>query len=675
MTGGGCVIWDLEGICNSASAGFISSLVVGVEISFQQKIGIGSLSTMTGLADYYKTLLGIDLNQFVGYEIVEIDDSPATSYMIDWSDKNCGGYKDLGARFNMGLGLFVSRAANRVAVPDNSTIKYKLEKDGDVKVLEIPFVGTSSVKYLNDSKFYESCLRVDSAADVLKSQGIPTRKTHLYNVDPHFEKRELPLKSTVQGTFSVNNILNGDMIKYYELTSNQDSSILIGVIVIEIFSPKSIQQFSRDFQTSLYLAKLHKAKKIILDVTNNGGGYICLGYAFSRYFFPKQFSNQYESLFARTDMIASELGKELAQKGSESPQLDTIWMPHFWRDDSGKVYNDDSWFTNQHTFSRGGVDHAYTSIIKDNGCSEMFDDFIFTGDDLLDYSSDDLIILSNGRCASTCAMFTFQLQQFKKAKTVVVGGVHNTQQQIGQLPGGQVCEQPNLVLNIEEYNMTQSEHAPKLLPTTSRLRFAIREAYAWADSQLNSLEFSFLPSDFRLDYSKESAMDPTKVWIDTLQFFDKCAPWQTQTCQITNGIGMKSCNSGTYSSECKLISCNDGFGIANGNDFCTPCPLGTFTKGTVCEQCTNKPVNSHYLNNTQQICEYQCDLGFEIDNTGTKCVESEYESVQKPILSFLVALCVIAIIVAFLSIVANSVLGFKLYQTRKENQQETMQLM
>lgn len=640
-----------------------------------QKIGIASLNNASGIVNYYQQL-GFDLNSYVGSEIKEIDGELALNYMINWANQYSGGYKDPGARFNVAISnLFMTRSLNRSPIPSKPTVTYVLSRDGAADVtLELPWVGSSLMSYNSSVDFYQSCLSSPSSQHTTRTTLtqqplIEAKRQKLLH--PLQELRTSPLLShTVQTEHKVVNRLTGDQVSYFEIDGQ------VGVITIDSFVPQSEVAFAKDFQMSMYMAKLNKIPKLIIDVTNNGGGEECLGYALIKYLYSSTFSQNFATLFARTDMIATELGRALALKGASQlgPNDDSIWNPTTWRDMNGVTYSDASWYTVQHNYTRGGNNapsHAYTSILKENYCQSSFDNYYFTGEDLLNYSPDNIILLSNGRCASTCALFTRHLQESKKAKTVVVGGVHRQSQQIAQVPGGQVYEFEDLLADIQTLKIN-SDLAPSPLPVKSRLRFAIREAYAWSEPDLKPLEFFFEGSDFRLDYSKESAVDRSKVWIDTLQFFDICATWQTKSCEIPNGSGQQSCVGGKYATQCQLVACAPGFGVATTDSSCQPCPIGHYkgTDGTTCLACTNKPSsdNSRYTNSsTSNNCPFECVEGFVLDSVNNVCVESQNLTIGKVLFGFIVTLCILFLLFACLLLGSTIFLFVKNYRNRMAN--------
>ncbi|KAL9649024.1 hypothetical protein ABK040_008401 [Willaertia magna] len=579
-----------------------------------QKIGIASLNNATFL--YYKEKLNLDFSSFVNSEIISIDGENALQHLINFANVNIGGYKDLGTRFNAAITSgFTTRTTSRIGIPENEIVTYVIRKsDGSEVTIEVPWVGISVRDYASQESFYSSCFKANQFAFKKYSKLHP-----LHEPSPFEETVKVNERAS---NLNVTTVLIGDTVSYYRVGDQ------VSVITIDSFVPNSNAQFAKDFQLSLYLAKLSKTSRLIIDVTNNGGGDECLGYALIKYLFPADFAQNYETLFANTDMIATDIGLELAQAGAKrNDNQDSIWYPATWRSTTGGTFSDASWYSNTIEHTRGGSESKYTSLLKEGYCQPEFDDYNFGDGSNQIYSSDNIIILSNGRCASTCALFSRHLQESFKVKTVVVGGLLNTKQQIAQVPGGQVYEFEELRQDIVFYGLDGSPNAPPALPTDSRFRFAIREAYSWTNNHTDTpLEFFFEPSDFRLMYTKESAVDRTKVWIDTMQFFDVCAEWETKPCAIGNGYGVQRCgNNGKYQPGCVAVKCNTGYGLSANDNSCNPCLTGTYQSedGITCLPCTNKPEqHASYTNSTgltSNTCPFVCDEGYAFTAQGT-CV-------------------------------------------------------
>jgi len=625
----------------------------------QQVISIASVNEP--LAYFLQTEFGIDVRQYIGDQVVQIDDQEAVQSLIQFSNTSVGGYKDLGTRFNVAIsGLFMSRQQNRNGMPTKESMTYVLKKsDGSQVTIDLPWIGVSQVNYTDANDFHSSCM---SQLNVHQGFASPAEQKR-YEVDnwDHLKHIEA-VQAAANANNNIKQLVKGEKISYYEINGN------VGVITIADFGPSSIPQFAKDFQTSLYFAKLNKISNMIIDLTNNGGGEECLGYALVKYLYSNSFKEDYVTLFANSDMIQSDLGLELAKAGAQKQVSDNIWSPLHWRSTNGGVFRDESWYSKSVEHTRGGVSNKYTSFVKENYCASFFSPFYFDDGSLLNYPLDDIILISNGRCASTCALFSRHLQDSRKVKTVVVGGITGLHQQIAQVPGGQVYEFEELMDDINRYNLQSSPNAPSALLTKSRFRFTIREAYSWTKGHTNSpLEFFFEGSDFRLQYSEKSAVDPTQVWVDAIQFFTTCV--ESKECRVLNGVGYQECNTttGQYLQTCRTASCYPGYGIHMGA--CLSCSTGFYNNGSTleCQACTCKPAHSEFAPSTlltDDKCPYACISGYAL-SASNECVSisvpSGFVAIKKGLIAF-ISIAAIAFLVS--TIVLGAVSAFLYFRKR-----------
>lgn len=77
---------------------------------------------------------------------------------------------------------------------------------------------------------------------------------------------------------------------------------ITAILRISTFEPKNITTYITNIENALMYFENNNAKQIIIDVSQNRGGQICLGYAVFRYFFPN-----IDPIVGCYDMKASDL--------------------------------------------------------------------------------------------------------------------------------------------------------------------------------------------------------------------------------------------------------------------------------------------------------------------------------------------------------------------------------
>ncbi|KAJ3106469.1 hypothetical protein HDU97_006255 [Phlyctochytrium planicorne] len=169
-----------------------------------------------------------------------------------------------------------------------------------------------------------------------------------------------------------------------------------GIFVLSTFAPDL-----RDYGTGAFLARINKlgsvlatglttlknlgAKKLIVDTSSNGGGYVCLSAALVKYF-------KSESDIESFDIVQNDAGKALLKT------------------DSFKEYGS----SGSRSKTRGGVQGQYTNTFGP-GCPNSI-----PGSSPFDLN--DVVMLTDGFCGSACAMFTNSLKDDWGFRTYSYGG-------------------------------------------------------------------------------------------------------------------------------------------------------------------------------------------------------------------------------------------------------------
>ncbi|RIB16540.1 hypothetical protein C2G38_2189688 [Gigaspora rosea] len=124
------------------------------------------------------------------------------------------------------------------------------------------------------------------------------------------------------------------------------------------------------------------------------------------------------------------------------------------------------------------------------------------------WTSDDIIIITNGFCVDKCALLTLFLSKFYKVKTIAVGGLLDTPMSFSTNPGGSIT-------STNAFAYSAGDKTPDL-PEINALILTIREAYDFNNDNITTgvLEYLFKPADYRLYYNESNARDPSLLWVD-----------------------------------------------------------------------------------------------------------------------------------------------------------------
>jgi hypothetical protein len=292
----------------------------------------------------------------------------------------------------------------------------------------------------------------------------------------------------------------------------------------------------------------------VLDFRGNPGGFVELGFFIVHLLFPDTFPS------FNVDMVVTELSRELIfQASSKSVHeyfIDLSDIPPLTNVSSKesiarwaaatayRVTASASFFdifsyknpvTNEHfhtveefignnTYTRGGTPTRFTSKFVQRN-SERLSIFIelLSGDffDKHEWKSEDMVILSDGICGSSCALITQSMAIKNNVSTVAVGGYKDTPLSYASYPGAQVVMFDQLMAELDRAGLLQNEKLADLIPPQLLIRtnfvLTLKEPYDIVNKdnldQDDILEFVYKPAEHRYYFDEISARDPSVLWL------------------------------------------------------------------------------------------------------------------------------------------------------------------
>lgn len=152
------------------------------------------------------------------------------------------------------------------------------------------------------------------------------------------------------------------------------------------------------------------------------------------------------------------------------------------------------------------------------------------------YSPDDIVILTDGLCASACSIFHEAMTQMG-VKTVVVGGqpIIGPMQSVGGTRGARMYSSFDIDTDIASAAILNNSVTPLLPQDRLDLNFTINTASINLQDQIRPnyypLQFAFSPADCRIFYTMANHNNYTRLWLDAAQALwrnsGKCVPDST----------------------------------------------------------------------------------------------------------------------------------------------------
>ncbi|KAJ6240619.1 peptidase s41 family protein [Anaeramoeba flamelloides] len=546
----------------------------------------------------YKSAYGYDLNSYQDKVIKTIDSIPAWKYITEES-QDVWASKDINARLNEYLFFdFHEMPLAYENIPDEF-VELGIENE---KTTKFPIVGYSMFSYTNSSEFHKNCLKGvlsttrDFQKNIIRENAnsknlLPPKRilhekllTSLSATKQHDDQEEIPetqLKYSSQTETETktktktvteakteteienrieNKINSGELITifqkkygisfkiYNETNLKSNSETLHGIIRIYNFAPDNVQGFKYQIEQIYDYLYQHDVEYLVIDLRNNGGGIIDLGYQLFYYIFGTE---EYpDPKIGNYDFRHSDLHDEMFSKCELNEEClnekDNFFSPKYWLDANEKEFESNIWYFQGNNYTRGEKIHGYSSLVHEPV------DLSWENTNELYYKPEKVLVLSDGRCGSTCAVFAAKILENELAKTVTIGGKNDLSVKVSPIsfPGGEVEDNMFFLYQnylFSSYGITLKTIFPNFY-SDQQLTFAWREIYSMnnvgngkkdknviKNEEILPLEFTFLPSDYRIliwDLENDDAIIP-----ETISYFNYVPtpiPTPTPTHQINH---------------------------------------------------------------------------------------------------------------------------------------------
>jgi hypothetical protein len=316
----------------------------------------------------------------------------------------------------------------------------------------------------------------------------------------------------------------------------------VAVLAMASFEPSCGEQCFQDATRKfLVQAKKDGKTKLIIDVSANGGGIIMLGYEIFLELFPG--ITPFGGSRFRAHQAYDEMGIAYSAitandtRDPNSADSDYIGSPlnyrsdltldntpfQSWADKYGPhEYNDDQYTTPQ----RWNLNDSY--ITEYSGLTQMTGYGLASLD--ISYSKDDVVIMYDGTCASTCTIFSEFMRQQVGVQVIAMGGRPNDDiiQAVGGTKGANnwgwsdlmttaldlyARSDPAMRAQWQQGEMAQlNSYLPFKRTYDGNPQLNMRDAVREGDDSGVPLQFKYEPADCRLYYTADMMIDMGAMW-------------------------------------------------------------------------------------------------------------------------------------------------------------------
>ncbi|KAL0065781.1 hypothetical protein AAF712_007269 [Marasmius tenuissimus] len=332
-------------------------------------------------------------------------------------------------------------------------------------------------------------------------------------------KRLQPKGAIIDKAHTVNIVLPGpfrpklplvagssDVLKNYILPDGKT-----GVMFVGSFSPSGDTGFN-DFQADVVAAtgtfKAAGVTRLLIDVSNNSGGFVCLGQFLFQYLAGAKIG--YPGFV--TSIRGNELAKRLVAANIALGNDDTLsfYSAEQWAFLNGtRMSSSYNYIDPTQPFTINGVSDPTSQRFHDT-CETI--SFTQTVPDEPPFDPSNIAIVGNGNCASTCATFITLMNERLGTKIAVFGGRPGQNIEFKGMAGNQVLDWVDLDGDIKTAGLKNDPLAPPDLLVSANIRHNWRTAWSWLDEN-KPIAYLSEPPKFRFAYTHDTYNNPQNLWM------------------------------------------------------------------------------------------------------------------------------------------------------------------
>jgi hypothetical protein len=441
--------------------------------------------------DLYSTYYPeLDLNKILDKEVSLINGVEPTTEISEWGDTHETRSNNRGIRFNAAIRSYLYRNALSISVLPLSDLVLTMV-DGDV--FTIPWIAS----YKNGFGDISVC----TADTTSSSRFLETSQYYGHPQDVHLETPQLLNDDILHATRTDREVIvpstNPYFVSCFVQTVTSDDAVTaevskVLVMKVSSFSPDGyyLDAWS-EFLNSVEQCLSVDYDMIVVDVMQNGGGYVCLGLRLIE-LLVEDYENDHVQVQMNYDLPHSKLmDRYIEVVNAPNPYPYPQAVEQILDRSTQKPFPDGrSYYYPGRNVTQGGVVSWRTNYFSlDCTEAEAMPSNGFRPAKFM--PPEKLIILTDGTCGSTCASFTKIPQEHGKATFYGAGGLWDQGMDVSSFAGGFVCN-PDYLYNISVWS---NSTFPKFV-TDQRWQFGWA---TWYSSKLPSraIQFTVQDPDYR----------------------------------------------------------------------------------------------------------------------------------------------------------------------------------
>ncbi|KAK0452279.1 hypothetical protein EV421DRAFT_890075 [Armillaria borealis] len=287
-----------------------------------------------------------------------------------------------------------------------------------------------------------------------------------------------------------------------------------GVLALGSFSGNSYDVMMQGLLDGLLELRSKGAQRLVVDVMNNGGGYICVAHFLHRIIIgPRRTTEPQAGLntTARDPALARQVVQTIVDShGTVDPATMLLYNPLGWHNIRNEQFNiTDNWLVPPVAKVINRRSDAFSQTLGSE-CPPATEYPTPPPDKGL-FDGSQVVIVSNGRCASSCSLFSVTMAKLEGSKTVVVGGKNDVDQKFCGVVGGQSTDFSTIDSEIKTTGLKNDSRAPPDLLVNGVQGITWRLGYGiWNPNEPE--EWQDRPASYNLPLTLDLANNPIKIW-------------------------------------------------------------------------------------------------------------------------------------------------------------------
>ncbi|KAF8267502.1 hypothetical protein EI94DRAFT_1580944 [Lactarius quietus] len=460
--------------------------------------------------------------RLAGARVHSIGGLSVSDYLDEVARNSSGNYLDHNVRLNSVVSSYLINdnqfsqclgdlASSFFLTQTSLTFSITTVNSTSPETVEVPFVASFIGNSFTDGQSYwaNNCAAnnktngVDSRLDSGDTSPSQRRHARAARMDINHPKTRISLPNHPESADSTLMTTDGSpgVIKSFILPGNNTGVLFVGSF------DGNFTQFQSDVDSGVKQLKASGVTNLVIDVTNNGGGFVCLGV------FLHQFlagtgagSPPYYHSTSRANPFAQDIVKanvELRLNSSTS-----LYASGNWRFLNGTQ------MPNAFDYSNPSLPYVING--RNDSTSQLFADICPSPKVSMPtappFDLDNVLIVGNGNCASTCAHFTTFMYENYQTKMVVFGGNQSRSIEYKGMAGMQVLEWVDFDSQIKTAGLKNDSRAPPDLLVNGNMRLNWRTAYSFLNETI-PIAYRSEPPQYRFPYTATTYKSPEAVWL------------------------------------------------------------------------------------------------------------------------------------------------------------------